>query len=56
MKLAQDQKKTPLALMRGTVEDETRAGPEENSPRAHTLRSIRRLGKAVEIRVYGNEC
>jgi hypothetical protein len=36
MKLAQDQKKTPLALT--------------------TLRSIRRLGKAVEIRVYGNEC
>ena len=35
MKLAPDQKKTPLALMRGTVEDETRAGPEENSPRAH---------------------
>jgi hypothetical protein len=56
MKLAQDQKKTPLALMRGTVEDETRAGPEENSPRAHNVALDTAPRKAVEIRVYGNEC
>jgi len=56
MKLAQDQKKTPLALMRGTVEDETRAGPEENSPRAQRCARYGASAKRVEIRVYGNEC